>query len=524
MLFVNGVVFGASDADSVGVSNGMIRHVGAADRRSGQITVDLGGRMLTPGFQDAHVHPFSGGFVSIRCDTSDLPDRRSALDEIARYASSCSEVWVRGRGWAYDWFERGCPPKELLDELVPDHPAYLVVRDGHSAWVNSRAIDLAGIAAGTPDPIDGRIERLPDGTPQGTLHEGAMDLVLGLFQDETHEELDQALLAGQSRMLSHGITAWQDAWVTQATHDSYLRLADSGALLGTVRGALAWDRSRGLEQLSDLKRLAGESRERYRPGSVKLMLDGVIENFTASVLHPYNHRGGEQDGGCGIDFIAKSDLPEIVTALDAAGLQCHFHALGDAAVRSALDALEIARSVNGDTDLRHHIAHVQLVDPEDIGRFAELDVVANCQPLWACNEPAITELTLPFIGDRSRYLYPFGSLERSGVRLAMGSDWPVSTDDVMHQISVAVTRRPIHDADAEPLLAAEGVSVESALAAFTSGSAYVNHLDGSRGRVAEGMVADLVVLSADPFEATDLAEILVDLTLVDGNIVFSRET
>lgn len=522
LLFVNGVVFGNPQATAVGVSGGTIGHVGSAEGHVGQVVFDLAGRMLMPGFQDAHVHPFGGGLRSIRCNTSDLPSRTAALDEIARYARSCEQEWVYGGGWAFDWFERGCPSKELLDELVPDHPAYLVVRDGHSAWVNSRALELAGITASTPDPLDGRIERVPDGSPQGSLHEGAMRLVDRLLPANTSSDLDRALRAAQARLLSPGITAWQDAWVTPEYHEAYLRACENEALIATVRAALCWDRTRGLDQVQDIVVMSRDVRERYRPGSVKLMLDGVIENFTASMLHPYSDGRGGKTCNHGIDFIAKDDLPAVVIALDAEGLQCHFHALGDGAVRSALDAVEAARLANGVKDLRHHIAHVQVVDPSDVRRFAELGAVANCQPLWACNEAAITELTVPFIGDRSQYLYPFGSLHRNRAILAMGSDWPVSTDDVFHQISVAVTRLPVGGGSAAPLLPNEALDLETAMTAFTAGSAYVNHLDQGRGSIGEGMIADLAVLSSDPFMEKELSGIEVDMTVVDGRPVFDR--
>jgi predicted amidohydrolase YtcJ len=318
-------------------------------------------------------------------------------------------------------------------------------------------------------------------------------------------------------LLGHGVTAWQDAWITPEYHAAYRRAVESGRLVASVRGALWWDRERGLDQIDELERLSREGTGRYRPESVKLMLDGVVENFTAAVLHPY--QGGA--AGLGIDFIPADDLAEIVTRLDALGLQCHFHSLGDRAVRAALDAVESARRRNGPSDRRHHLAHLQLVDPADVPRFRALGVVANCQPLWACNEPAMTELTIPFLGERARYQYPFGALARAGATLAMGSDWPVSSANVMWQVSVAVTRTQVGHPEKGVFLPAERLSLDQALAGFTEGSAFVNHLD-DRGRVAGGSVADLVVLSQDPYRASDLAAVAVDMTVVEGQVVFER--
>ena len=512
LLFVNGPVFGCPPHTAVAVSGDRI--VLTDGDQIANRTIDLGGRMLAPGFQDAHVHPIKGGLRMIRCDMSDDPDRETGL---SRLATAAAGEWLRGGGWAFDWFERGCPSKELLDELAPDRPAFLVVRDGHSAWVNSRALALAGIDAVTPDPPDGRIERLPDGSPQGTLHEGAMRLVERHLPPDSREELDLALEKGQQRLLGHGVTAWQDAWITPEYHAAYRRAVASGRLQASVRGALWWDRTRGLEQIDELERLSREGTGRYCPGSVKLMLDGVVENFTASVLHPYQR----SDAGLGLDFIAADDLVEIVTRLDALGLQCHFHSLGDRAVRAALDAVEFARRRNGPSPRRHHLAHLQLVDPVDIPRFEALGVVANCQPLWACNEPAMTELTIPFLGERARHQYPFGALARAGARLAMGSDWPVSSADVMWQVSVAVTRTQVGHPERGVFLPEERLSLDQALAAFTEGSAFVNHLD-DRGRIAEGQAADLVVLSDDPYQSSDLSTITVDMTVVDGRIAHER--
>jgi predicted amidohydrolase YtcJ len=485
-------------------------------------TIDAAGGLVAPGFQDAHVHPIIGGLRRLGCDMSGAASLEEAKG-IIRRAAEQDEAWLTGGGWAYEWFDGGCPGTELLDELTGSKPAYLEVRDGHSAWVNSEALSRAGISATTPDPPDGRIERTPEGTPQGTLHEGAMGLVEGIVPPLTIERLESALLAGQSVLFSCGVTAWQDAWVTPEYHDVYRRAAAGDDLLASVRGALWWDRLRRIEQVGELVDRAAQTVGRYDPGAVKLMLDGVVENFTASMVDPYIGDHHFESDHRGLDFIGPSVLGEIVSALRAVGLQCHFHAIGDAAVRSALDSIEMANARVGMAGHRDHISHIQVIQPRDRARFARSGAVANCQTLWACNDPSMTDLTLPFLGDeRGAWQYPFRSISDSGGRLAMGSDWPVSSPDVLDQMHVAVTRTAA-DGDGDPLGPEEALSLREVFDAWTAGSAYVNHLDSKRGEIAVGNVADLVVLDGDPFKPdARLPEIGVEFTMVGGHVVFEN--
>jgi predicted amidohydrolase YtcJ len=524
-------------ARAVAVRGGRIVAVGGDDDVRGLVgprteVVDLRGRMLLPGFQDAHVHPPPGGLEMLRCNLSDAHSLEDYRRLVAAYAAAHPEApWILGGGWSMDLFPGGNPPKEELDALVPDRPAFLPSRDGHSAWVNSRALELAGITAETPDPPDGRIERGPDGEPMGTLHEGAMDLVAKLVPPPTLEEHLEGLRVAQAYLHSLGITAWQDAIVGghYDTYDAYLRAASEGWLTARVVGALWWDRHRGEEQIEGLLDRRERGRVgRFRATTVKIMQDGVVENFTAGVLEPYLDAEGRPTANRGKSFVDPEALRAHVARLDALGFQVHFHAIGERAVRECLDAVEAARRANGWNDLRHHIAHIQIVHPEDLPRFRALGVVANGQPLWAVNEPQMTELTIPFIGpERARWQYPFGSLVRSGAVLAFGSDWSVSSPDPLWGIHVAVNRLPApgypyaEGAD-EPFLPEERIDLPTAIAAYTMGSAYVNHLDRETGSIEVGKLADLVVLDRDPFAhpASEIGEARVLLTLVEGERVF----
>jgi predicted amidohydrolase YtcJ len=257
---------------------------------------------------------------------------------------------------------------------------------------------------------------------------------------------------------------------------------------------------------------------------VKIMLDGVLETFTGAMLDPYLDRDGRPTDNRGIDFVDAESVREHTARLDAAGLQVHFHAIGDRAVRAGLDAIEAARAANGMTDTRPHISHIQVIHPDDVPRFAKLRAVANAQPLWACHEVQMDELTIPFLGaERTGWQYPFGSLLRSGARLAMGSDWGVSTPNPLLEMEVAVTRvYPTARGSADAFLPAERLTLEEAIRAFTLGSAYVNHLDGETGTIEAGKLADLAVIDRDLFaeDAGPIGDAKVLATFVDGKAVF----
>ena len=435
LAFVNGSVYtvdaARTRASAVAVEDGRIVSVGSdddvRDRIDGTTEVlDLRGRMLVPGFQDAHVHPVSGGVDRLQCDLHDLHSADGYVEAVRSYAEAHPErEWILGGGWSMDVFPGGTPSKDLLDAVVPDRIVFLPNRDGHSAWVNSRALEMAGVTAATPDPADGRIERDPDGEPSGTLHEGAANLVGDLAPVPTPADVDEGLLEGQRYLHSLGITAWQDAIVTTGTwmdnYSAYLRAGESGDLTARVVGALWWDRDRGAEQVDELVALREGGRAgRFAATSVKIMQDGVCETFTAAVLEPYLDADGNVTDQRGISFVDPEALKGFVTALDGLGFQVHFHALAERAVRESLDAIEAALRANGPSDHRHHLAHLQIVHPDDVPRFRQLRAVANAQPLWAAHEGQMDDLTIPFLGEpRWRWQYPFASLVRSGA----GSRW-----------------------------------------------------------------------------------------------------
>jgi predicted amidohydrolase YtcJ len=489
--------------------------------------IDAGGRTLLPGFQDAHVHPPEAGLERMRCDLNDV--NPSAYDATIRaYAESHrSEEWILGGGWAMAAFPRGLPRREDLDTAVPDRPVFLTNRDGHGAWVNTRALAVAGIDGATPDPSDGRIERDADGSPTGALHEGAMTLVTRLLPETDQAQWEEAILEAQRHLHSLGITAWQDAIVTPETLAAYRSLAERGALTAKVVAALWWDRHRGSEQIEELveQRASGPD-GRLRAGTVKIMQDGVCENFTAGMLRPYLDHQGRTTSERGLSHVDPVELKGHVTTLDRSGFQVHVHAIGDRAVREALDAFEGARLANGPNDHRHHIAHLQVLHPDDIPRFAQLDVTANAQALWACLDDQMRDLTLDILGpERAANQYPFARLVRAGARLAMGSDWSVSTADPFPQLEVAVERVAPEDRGSDVFLPDDRLDLETAVTAFTRGSAYVNHLDDETGSIERGKLADLVLVDRDLFDrgSGPIGDAHAAFTMVEGEAVFATD-
>jgi len=524
---------------ALAIRDGLIQAIGT-DEEIRQVAgprtrvVELGGRLVLPAFGDAHVHAVAGGLESLRCDLVGLRTRADTVAAVAAYCAGLGpEAWVLGGGWTMSAFPGGLPVAADLDPVTGGRPAFLPNRDHHSAWVNTAALERAGIGERTPDPPDGRIERDVAGRPTGVLHDGAMRLVVRLIPPASAAELRAGLLAAQAHLHSLGITRFQDACVGAAgelgipdVFDTYRQAAADGVLTCDVVGALWWDRGRGLNQIDDLlgrREQAGSGG--FRATTVKLMLDGVCETFTAAMSEPYLERHGER----GRLFIEPEPLREVTGRLAAEGFQLHFHAIGDLAVSSALDALA-ALPAGPRRAARHHIAHLQFIAPPDLDRFRALGVVANFQPLWACNEPQMEELTLPFVGpERAAWQYLIGSLARGGTRIAFGSDWPVSSADPLQEMHVAVNRvkserlgRPGEAECEDPFLPAEAITVDEAIGAFTSGVDWVNHTEHVAGTLAPGMRADVAVLDQDLYAIppSQIGATSVAMTVTGGDVVF----
>lgn len=531
MVLRNGAVYtvdaARSWAQAVAVKDGKIVFVGKdADLgdRIGAATqvVDLKGRMLMPGMQDAHIHPISGGIEASACDLNGKRSAEEYLAAIKAYADAHpEEPWILGGGWLMSAFGPGAmPAKELLDAVVSDRPVYLTSTDGHTTWVNSKALEIAGITRETPDPADGRIDRDPKtGEAIGSLQEGAGDLVGRHVPPWSREKRIEGLRYSQKMLNAYGITAVQDASVREPDLEAYAALDAQGGLSLKAVVSQWWERDKGLEQISAMEALRSKyTHGRVRATAVKMMQDGVMENYTAVMTEPYHLHGSPT----GIPMIDPQLLKQAVAQLDAKGFQVHFHAIGDGAIRQCLDAVQSARETNGHSGQRHHLSHIQMINPVDLPRFRELGVVANFQPLWGWADEYITKLTTPFIGEeRTRWMYPIAQMHASGAMIAFGSDWSVSTANPYDQIEVAVRRADPSIPDGAVFLPEQRIALPEAIAAFTIGSAHVNGMEHDTGSIEVGKAADMVVLDRNLFaiDPREISETKALLTLLDGKPV-----
>ncbi|CAN5404908.1 amidohydrolase [soil metagenome] len=418
--------------------------------------------LICPAFHDAHIHLLEGSLFDLWVNLHD----ESPADYLGVVAAAAAALppgaWVRGGGWSMAAFAGGNPDGRTLDAVTGGRPAYLSARDGHSAWVNTAALRIAGIDSRTDHPPGGRIERDDSGQPTGTLHETAMSLVRDHLPDVTPADWAAALDLGQRYLHSLGIAAWQDARLSTPMLQAYVAAEAAGRLQARVAAAMHWNPAFGVEQIDGLlaaRDLAGDGL--VRAPMVKIFVDGVVENRTAALHAPYqcSHSHGEP-------LYEPAALQAAVRTCAENGFAVHVHAIGDAATTAALDAFAATRALS--TGLRHQICHLQLVDATDITRFAELDVIANAQALWACRDEQNVALCAPALGTtRFEAQYPFGSLARAGVRLAFGSDWRVSTPDPLAQIEVAMTRRPPGDTVTEALGPEQALDLTTCLRGFT---------------------------------------------------------
>jgi len=518
-------------AEAVAIRGGRIVAVGSVrqvKKAGGKTTrvVDMGGKLVIPSFGDAHNHPIFGGMSHARCA---LHAGRSVADYKAIIAKCIAETpgtgVIYGVGWEDGLFPpQGIPTKDILDALSATRPLIFKSTGGHSLWVNSKALELAGITKATPDPLNGKIDRDPaTGEPVGGLQEAAQELMAGIMPEVTQKDLEDAITYTVRHFNSLGITSWHDAGVewkddgSSAVLDAYKAVADKGALTVDVAIDLKWQNERGLEQIPGLLRASEHAGKLGLVArSAKFYIDGVIPQQTAYMIAPYEgtaERGSTQ--------IPAEILSAATTALDKAGLQSHYHAIGDGGVREALDAVAAARKADGMSDTRPMISHLNVIDPADQPRFGQLGVTAVFQAYWACNEPYM-DLTKERIGPkRSQYIYPTGSIEKLGGRVAYGADWSVASADPLLGLEVQLTRTA-PESDLPPLEAGEAVSLERALRSYTLDVAYVNHLDRETGSIEVGKSADLVVLDKDIFKLAprQIHETRVLATMFRGRTVY----
>ncbi|AXI79776.1 amidohydrolase [Peterkaempfera bronchialis] len=520
---------------SVRVADGRIAEVvptevGVPEAPPGTETLDAAGRSVLPAFADSHVHVPESGVELLRCDLTVCESRDEVLRTVADYARShLGEEWIIGRGWALPHFAEHPPTRQELDAVCGGRPAYLANRDGHSAWVSTAALDRVTPELLRNPPPGGRVDRDADGSPTGLLHESAMQLVSDLVPAVGAEDLRRGLLEAQRRMFSYGVTSWQDAIVgpfvpTTDIYDVYRRAAADGSLRARVTGALWWPRDASADTLAGLveQRRGCPPDSRFSCTAIKIMYDGVCETHTAALSRPYVGIAG---AGTGLTFFDPADMARAVPQMDAAGFDLHFHAIGDRAVSECLDLVEAAQQANGPRDRRHQLAHLQIADDRSVARMAALGVIANVQPYWAQADPQMLDMTIPYLpGELAALQYRFRTLEDAGVRVAFGSDWPVSTPNPLDWIHVAVNRSHPDEPGAPLFAPEEAMSLRSALRAATAGSAHALRREHEAGTLEPGARADLVVLDRrlDETVLGEISRTRVDLTLIDGEPVWTR--
>jgi len=524
-IFVNAVVWTADPArpraEALATGGERILAVGSreevlAHRGSGTHVLDLGGALVVPGFTDSHIHLLSP-------ETAELDDA-TTLDEIQSRVSDWARdhpesAWVRGRGWTWTAFPDSKPHRRHLDAVVPDRPVLLGDRDGHTALANSAALRLAGIDRSTPDPRNGRLDRDPDGEPTGVLKEAAVDLVADLVPPPGPEERYRTLLRRLDQAAAEGLTAVHNA--SPIDLDAYRRARDEGRLKLRVYAALPFRADLSEEEMARYRELRDGSGPRLRFGSVKGMLDGTIDAQTAALLEPY---AGSADAG--IPMWSQADLDRAAARFDREGFQIWLHAIGDRAVRMALDAFEHAASENGPRDRRHRVEHAELVHPDDLPRFAAAGVVASTQPIFANPDQNVLENFSVVLGaERASRADAFRLFDAAGARQVFGSDFPVFTLSVRRGLYAAVTRTTPAGTPEGGWYPGNRIDVQSALRHYTVDAAWGGFEEDERGRLAPGLLADLVVLSQDltrpPARRILDAEVL--LTLVGGEVTHRDE-
>jgi predicted amidohydrolase YtcJ len=494
--------------------------VAAADARR----VDLAGRFAMPGINDAHVHFIRGSQRLTQLDLNGARSLEEMQQRLAQFAKENPPVagnsWIQGYGWQYTVMPGGrLPTRQDLDSVVSDRPVFLAAYDGHTGWANSSALALAKVDAKTAFTGWGEIVRDAKGEPTGVFKEQAQTVVSAVVPKASHEEMRAALRRGIARAASLGITSIQNAHGVPEEVELFREAAEAGELTLRVGVAQTLRPPIPPERIAQVRALA----DRYATGlvrvkAVKIVVDGVIEAHTAAMLEPYT----DEPGTRGLPAWTQEHLDETVARADRAGLQIYIHAIGDAGVRMSLDAYEKARKANGAPDPRFRIEHLETIDLADVPRFAKLGALASMMPIHA-DPDTIGAWTAAIGPERSGRGFAWRLMEKAGARLVFSSDWPSAlTLDPWRGLHGAVNRTTDDGRPPGGWLPEYAISLDSALRAYTSGGAYAEFEEKTKGTLIPGMAADLVVLSADPFriEPAKLHTLRPTLTVFDGRVVF----
>ena len=520
------LAFSGSTILAVGNHADMERLIGPKTK-----VVDLDGKLVLPGLIDTHIHPIIGAVNGAKCGLAGVKPTIEALEPVIKACLAKepgSNAWLEAA--QLDNYGFSATAKDL-DQIAATRPLVLWGNDGHTAWVNSRALELIGVTAEIADPPGGKIGRDASGAPTGSFTDSATVLLASKIPAPSVEAMADLTAAELKRMSAVGITSLMDAFVTRTEEAVWRRLHDTGRLPMRVRMAIyvphpSDDSDDAVARLVKASKDGDVDPDFLRSDMVKVFADGVMEypTQTAALLSPYLDANGKPTQKSGALYFDPQRFASLVTKLDAAGLTVHIHAIGDRAVRASLDAFAAARAANGERDNRHQIAHLQLVDPADFLRFKALGVIADMQLDWAKREPATEGPLEPYLGpERYRYLYPAGSLYRAGAMIIGGSDWDVSPYNPFLAFQTGVTRSG--GPGQNPLNIGESIPLTAAVDAYTINAAYALKQDRTTGSLEAGKRADLIILDRDIFsidpETIRDTEVLV--TYLDGRVVYSAE-
>ena len=520
-------------AEAVAVRAGKIAAVGSAsdvEKYRGPSTkvIDADGRLVLPGFTDSHIHFLEGSVTLLRVHLDDAKTISEIQNLVKEFAGQHPDYpWILGRGWTYPTFgEAALPDKKYLDEVVPDRPVYLTAFDGHTAWANSKALAMAGITKQTPDPPNGKFVRDPNGEPTGAIKEDADSVFQRIIPVLTRAEKLDALRAGMHQANRFGFVRVHCAAnvgpnISDFENlDLYDELYKKDQL--SVRAYVAFEMDPPGLTAKKLQ-LIEQAWKKYHndwvsAGAIKFFLDGVVESHTAAMLTPYS----DDPTQIGTLFWDPTKYKKTVQRLDHDGFQIFTHAIGDKAVRTALDAYEAAEKANH-TEGRARIEHIETISEQDIARFGKLGVIASFQPLHAYPDDDTLKIWSRNAGpERVQRAWVWHSIENSGGHLAFGSDWPVVTLNPWYGVQNALTRQTREGDPPGGFVPHERISLESAIKGYTLGAAYGGRKEKTEGSIEPGKLADLIVLSQDLFkiEPSQIANTEVLLTMVGGKVVY----
>lgn len=524
MIFVNGQVWTGDPArplaQAIAVRGTRILHVGtnlevARHSGVGTLLTDFKGKWVFPGFVDSHLH----FLVLDQLDVSSFDRAEGIQQAIGDWAKAHPESpWVVGRGWQAGAFPKGGPTRAFLDAVVPARPVFLTDRDGHTGLANSRALEIAGIARVTPNPPDGIVVKDAKGEPTGLLKEAAMGLLEPFIPPPNPEERYRALKQRLDQAASYGLTSVHQASFPQQELPTYERVLDEGGLKLRFYVAIPFVKNPSAEDFEAWDALRRQhAGERFRFGSAKGMLDGVVDMKTASLFEPY------VGGGSGLPMWTQDEVNAAAAEYDRRGWQVMLHAIGDKAIRMALDAFEHVEKANGPRDRRFRLEHVELPRLQDLPRFKQLGAIASTQALFANPDKTTLENYAVLLGpERASRANAFKLFDDAGARQAFGSDWPVFSMEALRGIYCAVTRRTPEGTPAGGWYPEHRISVEAALRHFTSDGAWASFDEANKGVLAEDRLADFVVLSENILEppAERILDAKVLLTVVGGQESF----